>query len=95
MRFSPRNKYIYIKEIDEEKVEDENFSGFMLPPGYKQEHSPLKLVEVIRASSDTKDVHEGQKLLVAVNMVETLNYKDMKISIVPEHAIYGVLWNEE
>lgn len=95
MKFSPRNKYIYVKELEEQKVEEENVSGFILPPTYKQQFSPLKVVEVIRAANDTKDIHEGQKILVAVNMIESLNYKDMTITIVPEHAIYGVLWNDE
>ena len=95
MRFSPRNKYIYIKEVEEEKVEDKNLNQFILPPDYKHEQSSLKLVEVIRASDGTKDIHEGQKLLVPVNMIESLSYKDMKISIVPEHAVYGVLWHDE
>lgn len=95
MRFSPRNKYIYVKELEEQKVQEENFNGVILPPTYKQQISALKLVEVIRASSDTKDIHEGQKILVPVNMIESLNYKDMTIMVVPEHAIYGVLWNDE
>ena len=95
MRFSPRNKYIYIKEVEEEKVEDKNLNQFILPPDYKQEQNSLKLVEVIRASEGTKDIYEGQKILVPINMIESLNYKDMKISIVPEHAVYGVLWHDE
>jgi len=95
MRFSPRNKYIYVKEIDEQKVEEENVNGFILPPTYKQQFSALKVVEVIRAADGTKDIHEGQKILVPVNMIESLNYKDMTITIVPEQAVYGVLWHDE
>lgn len=95
MRFSPRNKYIYIKEIEEEKEENKNINQFILPDDYRHQQSSLKLVEVIRASDGTKDIHEGQKILVPFNMIESLNYKDMKISIVPEHAVYGVLWHDE
>jgi len=94
MYFYPRNKYLHV-ELPEEKAEDSTnttFSGFVLPPEYKRQNSPLAVVKLLAASNGsdyTKD--EGSFLLVPSHNVETVEVNGLKVSVVPENVIYGVV----
>ena len=94
MYFYPRNKYLHVELPQEESEDNTNttFSGFVLPPEYKRQSSPLavvKLVAAAKGSDYTKD--EGSFLLVPSHNVETVQVDGKDISIVPEHVIYGVV----
>ena len=94
MYFYPRNKYLHV-ELPEEKAEDSTsatFSGFVLPPEYKRQSSPLVAVKLLAASSGSdysKD--EGSFLLVPSHNVETVEVEGLKVSVVPEHVVYGIV----
>jgi len=94
MYFYPRNKYLHV-ELPEEKAEDNTnttFSGFVLPPEYKRQSSPLavvKLVSAAKGSDYSKD--EGSYLLVPSHNIETVEFDGLKVSVVPEHVVYGVV----
>ena len=94
MYFYPRNRYLHI-ELPQEEAEDNTnttFSGFVLPPEYKRQNSPLVVVRLVAAAKDsdyTKD--EGAFLLVPSHNIETVEVNGLKISIVPEHVVYGLV----
>jgi len=94
MYFYPRNKYLHV-ELPEEKAEDSmnsTLSGFVLPPDYKGQGAPLKVVKLLAAgkeSSYAKD--EGAFLLVPSHNIETVEFETLKVSVVPEHVVYGVV----
>lgn len=94
MYFYPRNKYLHV-ELPQEDAEDNTSttaSGFVLPPEYKRQSSPLVVVRLVAAakgSEYTKD--EGSFLVVPSHNVETIEVDGKKVSVVPEHVIYGVV----
>jgi len=94
MYFYPRNKFLHV-ELPVEKVEDNintTFNGFVLPPEYKRQSSPLavvKLVAAAKGSDYAKD--EGSFLLVPSHNVETVQVDGKDVSVVPEHVVYGVV----
>ena len=93
MYFYPRNKYLHV-ETEEQKAEDGSTTttGFILPSDYKRQDSPIKVVKLLSASKDSSYVSdEGNFLLVPTHNVETVEVEGKKISVVPEHAVYGVI----
>lgn len=94
MYFYPRNKYLHV-ELPQEEAEDNTsttLGGFVLPPEYKRQNSPLvvvKLVSAAKGSDYTKD--EGAFLLVPSHNVETVEFGGLKVSVVPEHVVYGTV----
>ena len=94
MYFYPRNKYLHV-EIPEEKAEDSmnsTLSGFVLPPDYKGQGAPLKVVKLLAAGKDSDYVKdEGSFLLVPSHNIETVEFDGMSVSVVPEHVIYGIV----
>ena len=94
MYFYPRNKYLHV-ELPQEDAEDNTSttaSGFVLPPEYKRQSSPLAVVRLVAAakgSDYTKD--EGSFLVVPSHNVETIEVDSKKVSVVPEHVVYGVV----
>ena len=94
MYFYPRNKYLHV-ELPQEEAEDNTnttFSGFVLPPEYKRQSSPLAVVKLVAAAKGSDYVKdEGSFLLVPSHNVETVEFEGMKVSVIPEHVIYGVV----
>jgi hypothetical protein len=94
MYFYPRNKYLHV-ELPQEEAEDNTnttFSGFVLPPEYKRQNSPLAVVKLVSAAKGSDYVKdEGSFLLVPSHNVETVDFEGLKVSVVPEHVIYGVV----
>jgi hypothetical protein len=93
MHFYPRNRYLYIEALKEEKVEDSGIR-FVLPDDYKRKNGPLQCVKLLKASDGSSYVSdEGNILLVSSHVIETIEVDNQIISIVPEHAVYGVMVN--
>ena len=95
MDFFPRNKFLHVEALEEKKVND-GIEGFVLPTGYEQKNAVLKMVKLLKAPDDSSFFAEvGKLLLVPVHMIESFEYNDLKICIVPENAVYGVLVKNE
>jgi len=94
MYFYPRNRFLHI-EVSEEKAEDNvssTLGGFVLPPEYKGQGAPLKVVKLLCASKESEYVKdEGSFLLVPTHNIETVEFEGMKVSVVPEHVVYGIV----
>jgi hypothetical protein len=94
MYFYPRNKFLHV-ELPQEEAEDNTnttFSGFVLPPEYKRQSSPLAVVKLVAAAKGSDYVKdEGSFLLVPSHNVETVEFEGMKVSVIPEHVVYGVV----
>jgi len=92
MYFYPRNKYLHV-ELAEDKSEDNTTaSGFVLPADYKRQNSPLVVVKLLTASKGSDYVSdEGSFLLVPSHHIETIEVDGLKVSVVPEHIVYGVV----
>lgn len=92
MYFYPRNKYLHV-EVAEDKSEDNTTAnGLYLPADYKRKDNPLSVVRLLAApkgSDYAKD--EGSFLLVPTNNIETVEFDNMKVSVVAEHVVYGTV----
>ncbi len=95
MDFFPRNKFLHV-EILETKKSNDSLEGFVLPSDYNPKNSVLKIVKLLKAPDDSQFFEEnGKLLLVPVHMIESFEYNDLKICIVPENAVYGILVKNE
>jgi len=91
MHFYPRNKYLYVELLKEEKVED-NGIRFVLPDDYKRKDGPLQTVRLLKACEGSSYVNDEQKLLVVPShLIENLEMEGQTFNIVPENAVYGVM----
>ncbi len=94
MYFYPRNKYLHI-ELPEEIAEDSvnsTIGGFVLPPEYKGQGAPLKVVKLLTAGKESSYASdEGSFLLVPSHNIETVEVDGLKVSVIPEHVVYGVV----
>lgn len=91
MYFYPRNKYLHV-EVEETKDVDNDFGGFILPPDYKGQGGPLKVVKLLSACKNSEYVaDEGSFLVVPSHIIESLDVNGKPVHIVPESAVYGVL----
>ena len=92
MFFYPRNKYLQV-QVKDEKIEQQNpLSGFMMPDNAKNVGGSLKFVKLVNTSPDSsyeKDI--GSFLLVSSHLIETLDVEGQALSLIPEHAVYGVM----
>ena len=90
MYFYPRNRYLHVSSVTEEK--EDGFKGLLLPEDYKTQSGPLHLVKLVKACEGSSYVSdEGNLLLVPTHVIESLQYQDAKVEIVPENSVYGVM----
>jgi len=91
MDFYPKNKYLLVEPIEEGKPENKT-SGFVLPEDYKKVEN-YKVVKFLKASGESPYRDIGQCLMVvSAQMVETINVLGKTLYVVPEAAVYGVLY---
>jgi co-chaperonin GroES (HSP10) len=92
MYFYPRNKYLHVEVPEEKSDENTTTTGLFLPADYKRKDSPLTVVKLLKAAKSSDYVQdEGSFLLVATHSIETIEFDGLKISVVPEHVIYGTV----
>lgn len=91
MNFRPKNKYLLVEKVEEAKPESQT-SGFILPDEYKtkETYTGVKLLAVPDASPFTQSI--GKLLLIPTNMLEEIKVFGEVFYIVPETAVYGVLY---
>ena len=95
MEFFPKNRYLHVESTDVQNKED-SFEGFVLPADYKPQNTLIKVVKLLRASKDSEFVNNiDSLLLIPAHMIESLSYEGMKINIVSENAVYGILVKNE
>lgn len=91
MDFYPKNKYLLVEPIEDVKPENKT-SGFILPEDYKKVEN-YKVVKFLKASGESSYRDIGACLMVvSAQMVETINVLGKTLHVVPEAAVYGVLY---
>ena len=91
MEFYPKNKYLLVEPVEDPKPENKT-SGFILPEDYKKVEN-YKIVKFLRASGDSSYRDIGACLMiVSAQLVEHINIIGKSIYVVPEAAVYGVLY---
>lgn len=92
MSFNPRNRYILLGDIPQDK--DENQPTILLPEEYTLKTNPYGVYQIQQFSADcTKISLEDVGKLVVVNdaMVETASLDQGDFLLVLENHVYGVL----
>jgi len=92
MRFNPKNRYILLGDIPQNKEEDE--VTILLPEEYTMKTNPHGVYQIRQFSTDcTKVSLDDVGKLVVVNdaMVETASLDQGDFLLVLENHIYGVL----
>ena len=80
----PLNKHLVVEPIEEHKKP----SGVLLPEEVKLEDSSYKLVELLRAHSDS-NLYPGAKLLVPTHMLEKVSFLGNSYYLVLENYVVG------
>ncbi len=91
MEFYPKNKYLLVEPVEEQKAEEKS-SAFLLPEDYKKVESH-KLMRLIKASGGSEYSTNGLKnklILVPSQMVEEIKVMGKLMYLVPEHSVCGI-----
>jgi len=95
MKFTPRNRFILVSEV-ETANEEQTRSAVLLPEGYSVKSSPYGIYQIQQLSVDCTKVDAddvGKLVMVNDSMVETASLDQGDFLLVLENHIYGVLEN--
>jgi co-chaperonin GroES (HSP10) len=89
MKFYARNKYLVIQVIEDKK---ETNSGVYLPDDYvaekQKQYKTAKILDAHRDGQFYFDV--GCNIIFSDLLMEEFTINDQKITVIPEHVVYGV-----
>jgi hypothetical protein len=88
INFIPHNRYLLIKNLEEEG--DKRESAVLLPEDYQPKKTGFVAVEVLTPSKDAEK-YWNATVVVARNTIEEIEVLGEKFSIVPSNCVIGVV----
>ena len=90
MKFSPKNRHLWVTPHEERQEESENLK-ILVPTDYEKPKSPYVVATVMGASNDCTilGVVPGNTVVVERRMLHNLEIEGKNIYLVLENYVYG------
>jgi len=88
MRFTPVNKYLWVRTLEDEETEE---SGILLPQDYRPADKPFAAVRVLGTSMGDAAWVTGTLLIVEAQMLRDIEHRGNIFTVVKENHVIGVL----
>ncbi len=90
MKFSPKNRHLWVTPHEEKQEEGENLK-ILVPTDYEKPKSPYVMATVMKASDDCTilGIDPGNRVVVERRMLHNLEIEGKNIYLVLENYVYG------
>lgn len=90
MKFSPKNRHLWVNPHEEKQEEGENLK-ILVPTDYEKPKSPYVMATVMKTSDDCTilGIAPGSKVIVERRMLHNLEIEGKNIYLVLENYVYG------
>ena len=90
MKFSPKNRHLWVSPREEKEEQTENIK-ILVPTDYEKPKSPYVVATVVEVSNDCTitDITTGNTVVVERRMLHNLEIEGKNIYLVLENYVYG------